>query len=336
MKGQNAILATAGLCIGYQVKKKPVAIHTDINLHLHEGEMVCLVGPNGGGKSTLLRTLAGLQDPIAGTVSICGRNIAGMPNYQLAQMRSLVLTTAFESGFLTVRDIVAMGRYPHSNWFGNLSNGDKAIIENAIGQSGLAGYEDRLLAKLSDGERQRAMIAKALAQEPPVILLDEPTAHLDLPNRVAVMKLLQKLAKETKTAVVISTHELDLALQSADSVWLMTKDNAIYTGMPEELALCGTIAKAFNSENVHFDSASGSFIMHKNTAETVALSGEGIAAVWTKRALERLGFLVVQGAGGVSVTQSADGFVWTVGNEGSKAQFCTMESMVSHLQNKNK
>lgn len=333
MDKRTSILTTKDLQIGYIVKQQPIAIHTDINLQLREGEMVCLIGPNGSGKSTLLRTLAGLQNQIAGDVSIFGKNIAQIANDQLACLRSLVLTTTFESGFLTVKDIVSMGRYPHSNWFGKIGSEDRKIIETAIAQAGLSGYENRLLANLSDGERQRAMIAKALAQEPPVIMLDEPTAHLDLPNRVLVMKLLQRLARETKTAIIISTHELDLALQSADSVWLMTKENTIYTGMPEELVLSGTIAKAFNSENVHFDSGSGTFVMHKNTDRSIPLNGNGIARDWTQRALERSGFSVQGGENGVTIVPQEKGYSWMVGEGDTAITFSTMESMIEYVKN---
>jgi len=236
------ILKTEFLSIGY---KRSVPVQQDLNLSLSEGEMVCLIGPNGCGKSTLIRSIAGLQPCLAGEVYIGGKAISGQNNKERALLISLVLTDRVEGGNLTVFDIVAMGRYPYTNWLGGLSESDRQLVWEALEQVHLTAFAKRYLNELSDGERQRAMIAKALVQDTPLIILDEPTAHLDLPNRVEIMLLLRNLAKRTQKSILLSTHELDLALQTADTVWLMEQHKGVTVGTPGDVALNGMFQQLF-------------------------------------------------------------------------------------------
>lgn len=313
----DTILRTENLSIGYTAGAETYAVHSHLDLTLNRGEMLCLVGPNGSGKSTLLRTIAGLQSALDGNVFIQGNRINDLSVQQLAHLRSVVLTSRFECGYMTVAELVSLGRFPHLGWHGRLSTRDRRRVAEAIALTGLNKLSSRRLNQLSDGELQRTMIAKALAQESPVILLDEPTAHLDLPSRVAVMKLLQGLARETATAIVLSTHELDLAMQSADRFWLMSAHNEIRCGLPEQLALDGAISQVFNSEDVHFDTASGMFVMHKINSGEIGLSGVGAGYLWTKRALERIGYTITGRQDELVVECFGSVYQWTLHHNGS-------------------
>ena len=250
------ILKTNSLTIGY---KQVLPIQQELNLSVSEGEMVCLIGPNGCGKSTLIRSIAGLQPCLAGEVYIGGKAISKQSNKDRALLISLVLTDRVEGGNLTVFDVVAMGRYPYTSWLGGLSEADKQLAWEALKQVRLTAFAKRYLNELSDGERQRAMIAKACVQDTPLIILDEPTAHLDLPNRIEIMLLLRNLAKNNQKSILLSTHELDLALQTADTVWLMEQYKGITVGAPEDLVSNGAIQRLFANSSFSFDNLSGGF-----------------------------------------------------------------------------
>ncbi len=309
---KSGILQTNDLAIGYRIhhqgirtrmKKhhgKAMVVSADLSLRLHEGELVCLLGPNGSGKSTLMRTLAGVQKPIEGEIRLDDRSLDRMSPKEVARKMSLVLTDRVMTGNLSVYALVALGRYPYTGWMGTLSAEDEEIVRQAIETTGIRRFVSRHISDLSDGERQKVMIARALAQDTPVIMLDEPTAHLDLPNRIEVMQLLKHLARTQRKAVLMSTHELDLALQAADRIWLMDASSgsskgspAMVTGMPEELVLDGRLEKAFKRNGFEFDRHSGSFRIYHEPTASIALFGEGADAYWTRRALERLGFRVI-------------------------------------------
>ena len=201
---KNPVLELKNVAIGYRQKSNVRQIASNLHLTIRKGEMVCLLGPNGCGKSTLMRSIAGLQPIISGTITIQDTNLQQLSAQERALLLSLVLTEKIEGGNLTVSDIVAVGRYPHTNFMGTLTDYDKKEIAQAIKQCGLLGFESKLFAQLSDGEKQRVMIARALAQDTPLIMLDEPTAHLDLPHRIELMKTLHQLAKTTQKAILLS------------------------------------------------------------------------------------------------------------------------------------
>ena len=209
----NASISTNNLTIGYDQK----VVQRDLSFSLCQGEMVCMLGPNGCGKSTLLRTLAGLQPAIGGTFEI--QNTKS----NIQNSTALVLTERLSLENTTIHDVVAMGRYPYTSFLGGLSAEDEQVVSQALANVGLEGTEDSFFNAHSDGEKQRALIAKAIAQETPIILLDEPTAHLDLPNRIKILQLLRRLAHEQGKTILISTHELDLAIQLSDRILLMSK-----------------------------------------------------------------------------------------------------------------
>jgi iron complex transport system ATP-binding protein len=288
------ILEARELTIGYETKKAPFVLEKNLNISIHNSQLVCLIGPNGCGKSTLMRTIAGLQKPLHGQTLIEGKVLKSLPPYKYARLLSLVLTDKVTAGAFTVKDIVSIGRYPYINYFAKLRPEDHRIIDRSLEMVHLETYTNRHFNELSDGEKQRVMIAKALAQDTPLIMLDEPTAHLDLPNRVEIMNILKRLAVETKKSILLSTHELDLALQTADNIWLMKRDTTMRTGTPEDLVLTGAFEDVFASNSFDFDKSTGAFKVKHLTKGTVNLIGKGIPYLWTKRALERDGFEVTK------------------------------------------
>ncbi len=229
------------LSIGY----KGSIVQEHLQLRAGEGEMICLLGTNGCGKSTLLRTIAGIQPLYGGRILLCGKDLQSLSSQETARLIALVLTERTALANTSVQDIVGMGRYPYSNLLGGLSADDEAQIEKSIAQCDLAGLRDRYFNSLSDGEKQRVLLSKAIAQQTPIVLLDEPTAHLDLPGRYKTFALLQAMAHEQGKTVVVSTHDLDLALQTADCLWLMRQHGGMVTGSPKDLLRRGVLEEAF-------------------------------------------------------------------------------------------
>ena len=306
-----SILTTHNLAIGYSKKGITDTVQSALNLQLKAGELVCLIGPNGSGKSTLLRTLTGLQKPLSGSTSIDGKEISKLKQREKALLIALVLTERVEIENTTVYNLVSLGRHPHSNWWGDITKDEDVIIREAIEMVHLEHKMHHNINELSDGERQRAMIAKALAQDTPIIMLDEPTAHLDLPNRVEIMLLLHRLAHKTDKAILLSTHELDLALQAADRIWLMSQEG-LECGVPEDLVFDGSFNRAFESKSYFFNASNGNFSMNYPMSRKVWISGNKTRMYWTLRALARAGYVVVQDADvHISVTEHG----WEIDNE---------------------
>ncbi|MEI1375296.1 ABC transporter ATP-binding protein [Nostoc sp. UHCC 0926] len=332
----DAILTTHNLTIGYKTSRKTVrCVASDISLSLLVGELVCLLGPNGAGKSTLLRSLAGMQPPIAGQVRLLGENIYHLKPQELAKRLSLVLTEKVDVGMLSAYTLVSLGRYPYTDWWGNLTPKDEAIVLWAIKSVGAVHLAQRQVSELSDGERQKIMIARALAQSPIVMLLDEPTAFLDLPRRVEIMQLLRQLVRETNQAILLSTHDLDLALRIADKVWLLSTNGLLHVGAPEDLVLNGAFADTFRSEGVEFDVASGEFNLYTSYKGEINFIGEGIASVWTIRALKRAGFQVNQNKNSLPIsveviTKSKQVF-WKITNSQSVYTHHSLYEMIKFL-----
>jgi len=319
------VLSTQNLNIGYKTKNTTDIIQQELQLELQPGQLVCLIGPNGAGKSTLLRTLAGLQKPISGKVLIDNVDINKISQRNKALQIALVLTDRVSIDNATVEELVGFGRHPHSNWWGNKSEEDIQFIREAIEMVHLKHKTDRNINDLSDGERQRVMIAKALAQDTPVIMLDEPTAHLDLPNRVEILLLLHKLAHKTGKAILLSTHELDIALQAADCIWLMTKENGVECGVPEDLVFNGSFSRAFESKSYYFNAANGNFSMNYPMLKKVWVEGDKTRMYWTLRALARAGYVVVPDA---PVTIRVLEKSWEVGDQ----ELSTVKELLEELE----
>jgi len=277
------MITSQNMAVGYASKGEELILLEDLNLSLRAGELVCFMGPNGIGKSTLLRTLAGLQKPLQGELN-------GIEKGKL----SLVLTDRITATNMLVYDLVSYGRYPHLSWNISLRDEDHRIIEEAIALTQIGHLKNKRLYQLSDGQMQLVMIARALAQQTPVLLLDEPTAHLDLNNRVEIMNLLRKLARQERKAILVCTHELDLALQTADLIWLATLDKKVMTGIPEDLVLNGAFDEVFQFKG--FDLKTGKVEHEAHRNKPIQLLGDGFPYLWTKNALERCGYQVLEDA----------------------------------------
>jgi iron complex transport system ATP-binding protein len=287
----SALLAK-GLAIGWGGRYERL-LASAIDLEVAEGELAVLVGPNGSGKSTLLRTLVGLQDALRGSVALCGSELARLSVEERSQRAASVFTDRYDSGYFTVFDIVAFGRYPYTDARGRLEERDVAAVRGAIAAVGLDALAARIFAELSDGERQKALIARAIAQDCPLLVLDEPTAFLDAPARVEVFHIAQSLAHRSRKAVVLSTHDIDHALRYADRLWLMDKEHRFRSGTPEDLVMSGGIGRAFDGEGFRFDPKSGAFRSARaDLPLAVEIVGEeGASRTWTERLLERLGLV---------------------------------------------
>ena len=226
-----------------------------VDVALRAGELTCLIGANGAGKSTLLKTLVGFLPKLGGSIYIKGKEISGYDQKEMSRLVGVVLTTRPEAMNMTVEDIVSLGRTPYTGFWGRLNADDKRIVAESMGQVGISGLARRTASTLSDGERQKMMIAKALAQQTPIILLDEPTAFLDYPSKVETMLLLARLSHDTGKTIFMSTHDLELALQTADTLWLMAGDGKVATGTPRGLADSGALSAFVERSGIVFDKA---------------------------------------------------------------------------------
>lgn len=338
MSSDTSIISTQDLDIGFPAKgrrKHPTVVASQINVRMQRGEIVCLLGPNGSGKSTLIRTLAGLHYPLSGHIELYGQSLDQFSIKEIARKVSTVLTDRITIGNISVYELVAFGRSPYTGWFGSLNKKDEDVIEWAIESAGIEQFVDRDVLHLSDGERQKVMIARALAQDTSVVLLDEPTAHLDLPNRVEIIRLLRRLAHQTEKGILLSTHELDLALKAADTLWLINRAGEVITGTPEDLVLDGTFESVFEKDSFDFDRSTGSFTLNQPHKSPVYLSGDTVAVFWTRRALEREGYRVTESNGTalqVEVKQKLDGFQWTINHADQDFQHRSVEELLRQLK----
>jgi iron complex transport system ATP-binding protein len=259
MSNKN-ILSTSKLSIGYKSKSHTTTIAENLNLNLFEGKLIALIGANGIGKSTLLRTLTGIQKPLSGTVSLTGKNIHELDSLTVAQNLSVVLTEKLPPSNLTVFELIALGRQPYTNWLGKLSDEDLEKVNHAIQLTQIENLKDKKHFEISDGQLQKVLIARALAQDTPLIILDEPTTHLDLLHKVSVFKLLKKLSKETNKSILFSTHDIDLAIQLSDEMIVMT-EYTIIQDEPCNLISKGIFNSLFKDENIDFDNEKGKFMI---------------------------------------------------------------------------
>ncbi|MCJ7758009.1 MAG: ABC transporter ATP-binding protein [Gillisia sp.] len=254
----NIVLSSKNLNIGYRNKKAETLIASNINIEIGEGELVAVIGVNGVGKSTLLRSLSGVQEILNGEVFINGSPLKKFSPQQLAEQISVVLTEQPISKNLSVFELIALGRQPYTNWIGTLSSNDISQIKQAIKLVDIESIQYKKCYELSDGQLQKALIARALAQDTPLVILDEPTTHLDIYHQAYVLKLLKSLSFQTKKSILFSTHEINLALQLCDRIILMEK-NYVTIGSPSELIENDVFSNLFPSDLIVFDKISNSF-----------------------------------------------------------------------------
>ena len=251
----QAMLSIIDLTVGYRNGNRINEVLGHLNLSLYAGELVCLLGANGIGKSTLLRTISGVQPALRGTIEINGRDLTDYSSKELSKLIGIVYTDRTLAGALTVEELVSLGRQPYTGFFGRLDAEDRQVVADAIESVGMSHKTHDYVATLSDGERQKAMIARALAQETPIIILDEPTAFLDVASRIETMQLLRQLALSQQKAILLSTHDVGLSLPLTDRLWLVTADSTVIEGTTKQLIADGTLNNLFPGRNVAFDSS---------------------------------------------------------------------------------
>lgn len=333
----NPTLEATDLSIGYSDRRNGVTtVASGLDLSLHTGKFICLLGPNGTGKSTLIRTLSGIQERLAGNIFLDGQPLEKMSPQKRARSISLVLTNALPLGIFTAYSLIALGRHPHTHWNGHLTERDRKKIDWAIKAVKAETLASRDMSELSDGERQKVMVARALAQEAPIMLLDEPTAFLDILRRVELMRTLRNLAHHQNMAVLQSTHHLELALRSADELWLFSESGNIVKGTPESLALTGRISEVFGNSELEWDAEHGSFELQEEPCRFIKLEGKGTEHLWTKRALSRLGYGVATGTQetvcAIAVENNGPSPVWVLVRNNETKTFDSLERLTKWME----
>ena len=260
MTKSNTILSTSNLSIGYKTKRTAMTIAENLNLNLTPGKLIALIGANGIGKSTLLRTITGIQQPLSGNVFLNDKNINTYKPLDLAQSLSLVLTEKLPPSNLSVFELIALGRQPYTNWIGTLSQNDIDKVQEAMKLTQIEHLASKKHFEISDGQLQKVLIARALAQDTPLIILDEPTTHLDLLHKVSLFKLLKKLTQETQKCILFSTHDIDLAIQLSDEMIIMTPEFVVQDE-PCNLISKGSFETLFKDEHIIFDAEKGKFVI---------------------------------------------------------------------------
>ncbi|WP_430814876.1 ABC transporter ATP-binding protein [Carboxylicivirga sp. RSCT41] len=329
------LLQSEDLTVGYNRNTaKEIVLHKNINVQLQQGEFACLLGPNGAGKSTLIKTLSGFIPKINGVVKVKGKELHDYKRNQLAKVVSVVLTERLQMTNMTVFDLVALGRTPYTDFFGTISRQDRQMVLQAINDVGLHGFANRQLVCMSDGERQKAMIAKALVQDTPLIILDEPTAFLDLPSKIEIVQLLKKLAKTKNKGILLSTHDLDLALQLADKIWLIAQGRDLEAGIPEDLVLADGFRRFFEKEGILFDNERGAFKVEQEQLKTIRVVGKGIEYKWLSHALNRKGYQTTNDEGNyplIEIDENANRAYVLHQTDGSKHALRTIEDLLQQI-----
>lgn len=285
------ILKTENLFAGYGKK----VVVENVNISSIKGQVVCFLGPNGAGKTTILRTLSGLLDPVKGEVYIKEEKISNINKKDLSKQLAVVLTKKFEGGLMTCYEVVSMGRYPHTGFFGRLSQEDNEKVFEALKTVNAENLAERYFDELSDGEKQKILVARALVQEPEVIILDEPTTHLDIRHRLELVDILKKLSKEKGIAVILSLHEIDIAIKSCDKVILVKDNKVLAYGVPEDVVNENIIKKLYGIQDASFNNLLGSIeLSNKLKPQVFVIGGSGYGAP-IYRALTKQGIGVATG-----------------------------------------
>lgn len=318
------LLHTQNLSIGYQENKSRKILQKGMNLELCEGEIISLIGQNGVGKTTFIKTISGLLPSQGGEIYFSDVLLEKLNRNALAKKFSVVLTDKPSSTNITVEEIISLGRHPYSSWLGILTKQDKIAIEEAINQTRINYLVDKKLYQLSDGQLQKVMIARALAQQTDLIFLDEPTAHLDLYNKIEIMLLLKQISRSGK-GILISTHDLQLSIQLADKFWLLNFNEDVKEGIPEDLILNGDVEKSLYLSDFNYDFRTG-HLKQSTHKRTVSVNGKDEYAYWTKIALEKKGFKIESKANIVINIKEGS---WQIGNK--KTVHHSIESLLQEL-----
>lgn len=285
------IFSAKNLSVGYDKK----AVVSGINFNASKGSIICLLGPNGAGKSTILKTFSGLLAPIDGTVEIYGENIKAMSNKKLAKKMSVVLTENISPSLMTVYELTVMGRMPHTGFMGNLNDNDYKIAYDSLKAVGAIDLKDRYISELSDGEKQKVMIARAIAQEPEIIILDEPTSHLDIKYKIEIMRVLQKLTREKSITCILSLHDIDLAIKCCQTIILVNDNHIDAIGTPEEIVSTGLIQKLYDISGAIYNEITGSIEFISSNSNDIFVIGGGGSGTPIYRIFSRIGYGLTSG-----------------------------------------
>ena len=333
---KKVVIQGKDLCIGYRTGKQEKIVHQHLDFELRAGELTCLLGANGAGKSTLLRTLSASQPALGGELRILDKSVKEYTEKERSRTIGVVLTDKTFAGGLTVYELVALGRQPHTGFFGRLTKEDRRIVEEAMENVGIAHKARSYTAELSDGERQKVMIAKALVQECPLILLDEPTAFLDVVSRIEIMNLLHQLATKQNKAILLSTHDIEQALVLADKLWLLTKGQGLQCGVTEDLILSHQMDSLFPHKDIRFDYEHGVYYPLANGKQEICVSSENKTLLhWLTNALNRHGFqcIAIQKKGVPYIyAKSSNEFIVTVENSTQKVDSIELLLKKLHFQ----
>lgn len=316
-------LSGTGISLGYVHRKVNKEILSDLDFALFSGELTCLLGPNGVGKSTLIRAILGQIQPWKGHLQLDQQSITGFSPEELAKRIAVVLTDPIFPGNMTVGQLVALGRTPHTGWSGKLNPTDREVVEKALSDTKITYLRDERLSEISDGQRQKAMIARALAQDGQVMILDEPTAHLDLVNRFEIMSLLREIAHSQQKAILVVTHDLDIAIETADRFWLLNCGTPLISGKPEDLILSGQINQLLPSSKYRFSLSRGRMEFEIEDLR-FEIQGPEELVFWVKKALIKAGTHSLDSA----VSVSAEPFLIRF----EKQEFCSIEELVIFLK----
>jgi len=285
------ILTLDSLEIGYFAGRHRNVLLPPLSAVANKGELIAVIGKNGIGKSTLLRTITGLQPGLGGEIMFRGKNIRQYSRMDLAQEVGYISTEIIKVSNMKVFDMVSLGRFPHTNWIGRIDREDEKIILDSINKTSMAAYCNRFVSELSDGERQKVMIARILAQDTGIMVMDEPTAFLDIGSKYEILHLMHRLSRESQKTIIFSTHDLHMAISQADKIWLILDDH-LKEGAPEDLVIEGDFNHLFDSSPVQFSAENGTFTFRGDERGAFYIDGHGIACHWTEEAVKRAGFAI--------------------------------------------
>jgi iron complex transport system ATP-binding protein len=328
---EEEILKIDDLKIGYRSGGDEKIVLHELKATAFRGELIAIIGKNGAGKSTLLRTITGLQTSLGGKISFEGRNMRDYSRMELAQKVGYISTESIRANNMSVYDLVALGRYPYTDWTGRINRENHMIIMDAIENTGMMQFCSRYIVELSDGERQRAMIARILAQDTGLMVMDEPTAFLDIGSKYEILHLMHNLSERAGKTIIFSTHDLDMALSQADKIWLLT-GKILKEGAPEDLMIQGDFDHIFDSTAVRYNSDHGTFTFRSDEKGRIFIDGEGILRHWTEKAVNRAGFAVsVEKTDPSVIIPSGENKNWRLLKHGSVSEFRSIYDLIGRL-----
>jgi len=331
-KNLKEILSLDSLKIGYVSGKNENILLPPLNASADRGELIAVIGRNGIGKSTLLRTLTGLQRLLGGEIFYSGKSIREFSRMELAQKVGYISTEIIKVNNMSVYDLVAMGRFPHTNWTGKIEIIDHEVILDAIEKTSMSSFSGKFISELSDGERQKAMIARILAQDTGIMVMDEPTAFLDVAGKYEIFHLMHTLSRNNNKTIIFSTHDLQMAISQSDKIWLIL-DNKLIEGAPEDIMLSGAFDHLFNSSTVKFNSEDGTFSSTKDTSGNIFIEGEGSKRYWTEKAINRAGFKVSKEKRiPYIIIPSESDYSWQLVTETGIHRFITVYELIASLR----